>query len=108
MDVAAKRELEEFVDACMARWDSIKAVGADRRRTIMTKTRLQCHVVSKRKKRSRQETLEFEASSFTVLTADNEKAAEEEREEGVGDGKSRYHSCTRAFQDEAVSASRFL
>ena len=25
MDVAAKRELEEFVDACMARWDSIKA-----------------------------------------------------------------------------------
>jgi hypothetical protein len=25
MEVGAKRELEEFVDACMARWDSIKA-----------------------------------------------------------------------------------
>ena len=38
-DVGVQRELQEFVDACMARWDS-KPVGADRRRTMTTKTRL--------------------------------------------------------------------
>ena len=43
-------------------------------------------MVSQRKKRSRQETLE--ASSFTVVAAIKEKAAAEEGEEGVdGDAK---------------------
>ena len=43
-------------------------------------------MVSQRKKRSRQETLE--ASGFTVVAAIKEKAAAEEREEGVdGDAK---------------------
>ena len=60
MDVAAKRELEEFVDACMARWDSIKASRCQSEAYNNDKDK--APVVSKRKKRSRQETLE--ASSF--------------------------------------------
>ena len=54
-------------------------------------------VVSQRKKRSRQETLE--ASSFTVVDAIKEKAAAEEGEEGVdGDASSLKHHCNRAVQ----------
>jgi hypothetical protein len=40
-DVAAKRELEQLVDACMARWDSIKARRCRSEAYIMSKTRLQ-------------------------------------------------------------------
>jgi hypothetical protein len=74
-DVAAKREWEEFVDACMARWDSIKASRCQSEAYNNDKDK--APVVSKRKKRSRQETLE--ASSCTVLAAIKEKAAEEEK-----------------------------
>lgn len=83
-DVGAQRELQEFVDACMSRWDSIKARRC--RSAAYNDDKDKAPVVSARKKRSRQETLE--ASSFTVLAAIKEKAAAEEGEEGVeGDGK---------------------
>ncbi len=92
----------------MARWDSIKARRC--RAETYNNDIDKAPVVSKRKKRSRQLQETLEASSCTVLAAIKEKAAEEEREEGVGDVKSlaMYHSCTRAFQDEALSASRFF
>ncbi len=77
-DVAAKRELEEFVDACMARWDSIKARRC--RSEAYNNDKDKTPVVSKRKKRSRQETLK--ASSCAVLAAIKEKAVKrKERKE---------------------------
>ena len=70
----------------MARWDSIKASRCQSEAYNNDKDK--APVVSKRKKRSRQLQETLEASSCTVLAAIKEKAAEEEREEGVGDGKS--------------------
>ena len=68
----------------MARWDSIKARRC--RSQAYNDDKDEAPVVSQRKTRSRQETLE--ASSFTVVAAIKEKAAAEEGEEGVnGDAK---------------------
>ena len=68
----------------MARWDSIKARRC--RSQAYNDDKDEAPVVSQRKTRSRQETLE--ASSFTVVDAIKEKAAAEEGEEGVdGDAK---------------------
>ena len=62
-------------------------------------------MVSQRKKRSRQETLE--ASSFTVVAAIKEKAAAEEGEEGVdGDAKALLNTtATVPFKFKQVKLS---
>jgi hypothetical protein len=78
----------------MARWDSIKARRC--RSQAYNDDKDKAPVVSQRKERSRQETLE--ASSFTVVVAIKEQAAAEEGEEGVdGKGSLKYH-CNRAVQ----------
>ena len=64
-------------------------------------------MVSQRKKRSRQETLE--ASSFTVVAAIKEKAAAEEGEEGVdGDAKALLNTtATVPFKFKQVKLADF-
>ena len=89
----------------MARWDSIKARRC--RSQAYNDDKDEAPVVSQRKTRSRQETLE--ASSFTVVAAIKEKAAAEEGEEGVdGDAKALLDTtATVPFKFKQVKLADF-
>jgi hypothetical protein len=89
----------------MARWDSINARRC--RSQAYNDDKDKAPVVSQRKKRSRQETLE--ASSFTVVAAIKEKAAAEEGEEGVdGDAKALLNTtATVPFKFKQVKLADF-
>jgi hypothetical protein len=91
----------------MARWDSIKARRCRSQAYNDDKDKAPDPVVSQRKKRCRQETLE--ASSFTVVAAIIEKAPAEEGEEGVdGDAKALLNTtATVPFKCKQVKLADF-
>jgi hypothetical protein len=74
------REMDEFVDSCMHKWDSLKARKC--RGPRYNDNKIKVPVVSARQKRTRQEIIE--QSSFTVVAEikEKEKVADEEDVEG--------------------------
>ena len=77
-DARVHEELEAFISLCMKEWDSVK--GRRCRSKRYNKDKDKQKVVSERKKRTRQQSLE--ASSFAVLATVKAKKKKEEEEAG--------------------------